>query len=694
MAQQSVLIHCIYAIFFTVALHLSATKFGLSVLRKLVIYSGYLLVLFGLANVYNFSQYQDAILHMRLSGVFQYANAYSAYLLALLFISLVHLENTQKSYFKLVQGVMLIPIFVSLLLTYSRGVFLILPVVLILILPLLEIRKQISLFINLIVVTLVSLLILNNIISIMSLDDAGKLENINRWSSLSLIFVSSLLVSVICFLSHKLVERITNNNKSSTKTWRFSKLYISCFIVLILAAAIVVGKMEHIVKVFPERLQIRLETISASNNSITERFNFYQDAFSLLKDYPVFGAGGGAWFTLYEQYKQNPYTSRQAHSFLMQELVETGLVGFTIIFSIICLIFLMFVYRYFKNRKEGYQDSLIFYVAFLCIFLHSLIDFDLSYIYLSVLIYICLGVLAGSSGLVINFQPANSSKNGDSSIKKSTWMRFSYSTLIIIISISLFITSVKLIKANTLYNNVVISLRNSPDLNEVNKNLNAAIELNPNNYDYYFLKNNILLSAYEQTKNEAYITEAQKNLEQNKVKEPFSHSLMESKYSILMKKNDMEAAFNFLIEQKKYFPWDITIYDRLIGLGVEVGKIKSEYWDQSILVFEEFAAKITKLEQAQDYKITANMYNGVGLIYYFKSNNKNAIQYLKLGLSGPYENIDNKNLNRLYLALTLQENQLDKKLYDKFIAKYPEEKQAIDTKSKKITIGDNIEFIK
>ncbi|NTZ20268.1 hypothetical protein EXW96_22790 [Paenibacillus sp. JMULE4] len=62
-------------------------------------------------------------------------------------------------------------------------------------------------------------------------------------------------------------------------------------------------------------------------------------------DYPIIGAGGGGWSSLYQQYQSYPYTSRQAHNFLLQYLTEIGLLG---ILAIVFFILFIFI-RYIKN---------------------------------------------------------------------------------------------------------------------------------------------------------------------------------------------------------------------------------------------------------------------------------------------------------------------------------------------------------
>lgn len=62
--------------------------------------------------------------------------------------------------------------------------------------------------------------------------------------------------------------------------------------------------------ILPDNMETRLENINFQQHSVLERITFYKDAMKVVKDYPILGAGGGGWSSLYEHYQNNPYTSR------------------------------------------------------------------------------------------------------------------------------------------------------------------------------------------------------------------------------------------------------------------------------------------------------------------------------------------------------------------------------------------------
>ena len=83
--------------------------------------SGYAIVIFGFLNLFGQHYYPNAIWFTsgqnRLASVFQYSNTYAGYLLALLLTALYYTVHVEKAW-RLLHAMMLVPIWVSLLLTF------------------------------------------------------------------------------------------------------------------------------------------------------------------------------------------------------------------------------------------------------------------------------------------------------------------------------------------------------------------------------------------------------------------------------------------------------------------------------------------------------------------------------------------------------------------------------------------------
>lgn len=133
-------------------------------------------------------------------------------------------------------------------------------------------------------------------------------------------------------------------------------------------------------KYLPQFLGTMFEGLQ-SNNSTVSRSIFYKDAFKIFKDHWFLGAGGGAWSLLYYSYQSYQYWSAQAHNYILQLGIESGIIGWLVLLLLVASILLMFVLEYRNRRENDKGDRILQAVLFTAIFAmiaHSVIDFDLS----------------------------------------------------------------------------------------------------------------------------------------------------------------------------------------------------------------------------------------------------------------------------------------------------------------------------
>jgi len=144
-------------------------------------------------------------------------------------------------------------------------------------------------------------------------------------------------------------------------------------------------------KLIPQRLQDRLDNFAASKD-LLQRLSYYKDGLEMYKDHWLIGAGGGAWALLYGAYQNYYYVASEAHNYLLQVGVESGILG--IISVLLLMISLLLIYRrYYKLLKQNDRLSIIpsfVFTAIVAMFLHSMVDFDFSipalYMYFWILI--------------------------------------------------------------------------------------------------------------------------------------------------------------------------------------------------------------------------------------------------------------------------------------------------------------------
>ncbi|WP_028594871.1 O-antigen ligase family protein [Paenibacillus assamensis] len=94
----------------------------------------------------------------------------------------------------------------------------------------------------------------------------------------------------------------------------------------------------------------------------------YQDAIRLWQERPWFGSGGDAWRQQFASIQQEPYVGKEAHSLLVDSLLDIGLAGTLVVGGMIA-----FAVIGAWRRNQGAA------AAVLIVVLHSLIDFDMAY---------------------------------------------------------------------------------------------------------------------------------------------------------------------------------------------------------------------------------------------------------------------------------------------------------------------------
>jgi len=146
---------------------------------------------------------------------------------------------------------------------------------------------------------------------------------------------------------------------------------------------------------FAELLVARFENLTA-DNSYNVRILFFKDGLKLFKDWWLLGAGGGAWGLLYFKYQSRLYWSTQTHSYPLQVLIETGIIGILILILLLVSIAANYIGISRKYKTEdtdnGFQNASII-VAIIFLYLHSMIDFDFSLSSIYLLVWQLMAVL-------------------------------------------------------------------------------------------------------------------------------------------------------------------------------------------------------------------------------------------------------------------------------------------------------------
>ncbi|GAC41585.1 lipid A core - O-antigen ligase [Paenibacillus popilliae ATCC 14706] len=401
----------------------------------------------------------------------------------------------------------------------------------------------------------------------------------------------------------------------------------------------------------------------------------------LVADYPVFGAGGGAWSALYEKYQNNPYESAQAHSYYMQYLVETGVLGFIILLGFLGVVYGKYVQSFRKAEEIQRNRYFMYFILATSILVHSVMDFNMSYVYIGILVFISLGGMAAS----ISKQPLKR-------IKPQT-LKAAAASIVGIAGVIMFITSVLFIQASSSFAKANKTLVETKDFNQTMQYLNKALKIRSTVPEYAALKADLFKQVYAQQGDEAFFAEAEHTLRQALDKQPGNRILLLRLVALYEQKGMDSERYKVYSENAERFPWDMEWYDKYMDATLRQGIVvtnespdqKNEYMDEIIAALRHVEQGVEHLKtlpegqlQGREFSVTSSMAINAGRAYMMKGEPGQGAEAMKPYLNEDLSNVDNRELARWYIGATIQNGQVDQGWYDQLISVDPEEKEQIE----------------
>ncbi|RAV22494.1 O-antigen ligase family protein [Paenibacillus contaminans] len=716
-AGQMALISTVYAAFYTAGNVLAREKTGAAVLQQAIVISGYLIVGYGFVYLFGNDFFRDAVMlegsGLRLTSVFQYANAYVAFLMAILVACLFLTISARKWYWISLHAFMLVPILTSFWLTQSRGGYVLLPIILVLVLPFLSFIRQIMLCVYLGAAALLSIALMDHFVAIavpiwekfvaqyeqtqkkptellLSVFDSAS------WSGWSRLLIFSLVFAAAVALIQTFVYPWLQNKLQKISQIKYGSLYFPLALVVLGAAgAYMLFSTSWITSLLPSMLRTRIENINFQQHSVLERGTFYEDALKVIGDYPLLGSGGGGWMALWEKYQNNPYISRQAHSFFLQYAIEVGLIGGALFLLLLGVIY----YRYVRScagKSESERGShLVFYIVSIAILIHSAIDFEMSYVYIAALLFLCLGGLTAGT--------ASREYAWTLKLRDSRWRMAIPAAVCLIAVVSIVAGSIKL-RADMHYRNALAAINEEKPFDQMLAPLDAALSLQPGHPAYVVLKANLLGQAFQQLKDESYYEAAFAIIDKVKQKEPYDRSVLESRYNQYIIKQDYAAALEHMKLLLTLFPWDTpdekrnprvpSFYERAIDLNAFLAdqageqnnqELRSSYQKEALRLLQTVIDKAETLKDlpkeqfsGRPFGVTPQMRITVGKVQFSNGKYDEAVQLLGPALKEDLSQPLDRSIARFYLAALQRLNQNDQPLYDRLIAADANEKTFLE----------------
>lgn len=580
---------------------------------------------------------------LRLTSIFQYANTYAAFLMAFLFVALFALIRSRKWYGQLMHGFMLVPFIVSLLLTLSRGGLVLLPVVLIILLLFLKPVQQILWIINLAIAGVLSLLITNPVTGL-GLELNTSFTSTAALHGWSYLLGASASTATLCWVVQHYLAPWLGRKLGSIESRRWSGAWIPVVSVagVLILAFLFIGTSAR--NILPANISTRLENINFKQHSVLERFTFYIDAMKVVKDYPVLGTGGGGWASLYEHYQNNPYLSRQVHNFFLQYLIEVGILGFIVFMGFILFIFYKYIRGYLKRDKDDYNNGFFYLIIALSILVHSLLDFNMSYAFMGILVFLALGGMT----VVMESRPLRLKWN-------KLWIRAGYFGLLGIGTGYLLFLSLGYISSSSEAYAAKKLVNVSQSYDEIKAPLVKALKTRPNHPESAAYLSMLDQQVFTQTQNEQFLDESYTVLTRALEGEPYNKDLLSQLAKYYDLKGQSEESLQVYQDNADKFMWDINWYDHLISraslLGLqayakqdEAGKQK--YFNSALASYKHVTDGIEHLKtlppeqlQGREFFVTSTIALNAGRIQSLSGDGEAAEATVKQGFINGYEDL-------------------------------------------------------
>lgn len=644
--------------------------------------AAFFLVLFGYINWFGGFKYKDAVLGYRLANIFQYPNTYAAYLLAVLACTLfIGVRSVNKKFVFLTNTSMVIPLIASFLLTSSRGALVIVPIIAILLLIFLSFIEQVFLIIQLLLGAVGAFIITPRLTAIGSEFIEGRPSASLAVEGWIILIGSSLVFTIIIlFLNRYVFEKLIIRDRDEKFSVKSIILPLITTIGSVSAGILLLSGNSVLLEFLPITFRRRLEGIDMFDTSIIGRVAYNKDALQLFKDYPIFGRGGGAWPALYEEYQSFSYISRQTHNFFLQLLTDIGIFGTFVYIALVVSIMIMFIVKLIKGHIK--KENIVYLLFLVALLSHSALDFDMTFVYISGLIFVSLGAMAG---LIIQGDRA---KN----IAINPKIRIAAPSTLCLVSLLILIISSMMISADSAYKKGLRNINLQGELSDTLDYFETAVSRSMNNPYYLYTEVDIYKSLFQQTKEEKYYLKALELNKKLRASEPNFKLYFDSQVDLLIINNQREKATIVLEDALRIYEWNLPYYDKLFSLYYDLAISDSQlylrYMDKIIALYDklegDFEVQRLKFqENAADnsFKLNENIATIMGTVYFREKDYSKCSEILKNIVNRKYSEGNQKYITRIYLASLFKQNLLDEVIFKEFIQLYPEEKDLIQTLS-------------
>lgn len=331
----------------------------------------------------------------------------------------------------------------------------------------------------------------------------------------------------------------------------------------------VVTKEDNVVKdiplkykYIPERIVQRFDNISLKENSASGRLAFYRDGFKIVKDYPIFGTGGGGWVTLYQIYQSYNYPTTQAHNHFLQLWIEVGTIGLLLYVGFLVLLTIYLIKKYMSDSSD-YNRLLLatIFMAAASILSHAFMDFDLSLSGLTYILWALLGIAYGTVEYDKIF-----TKNEEKTVKRKKYTSSKVNVIPLISTIALIalmIISSKLaygLYKGQAYAEKAIEANSNGNTDEAMMYFEKAVEANPYEMNYKVDLTKFYRLKYTNTKDNQYLIKHKKLVDDAMNINPYSTVYKALASSYYMSIGEIDKSLELINEAVELNPMRLENY--------------------------------------------------------------------------------------------------------------------------------------
>ncbi|WIF96083.1 O-antigen ligase family protein [Caminicella sporogenes] len=525
---QETLKYINYFLILYLAKNLIQDENRLNIVLMTLVSAGILVVFIGIGSALETFKYNGAFVGGMMNSTLQYHNTFGVYCLAILFLAYM-LAGRLEGKFKYAISLATFMLFFGFIMSYSRGAWILLPLVGFIYYIFISEKYKISFIANL----------LGNLIGVIVVlkKFTDAIESTNKTIGWLWILIGIAISVIISQFIEKSLNKLSLN----------SKIYNIIIPAVALLVPITVFLTKDILLGFlPSDLANRIGSISLKAETVTERAVFYKDAFKIIKDYPILGAGGGAWQTLYKAYQTYAYWTAQAHNYFMQLWIEIGTIGI-IVFTSILLFYLYNTFMtYRKIQNTNIKNSVVaVFTAVITILIHSTIDFDLSLSAVSIILWGLMGIQLALSKDIVQ-------------IKSKTMVKSKY-LIAVLATVLLIVSSANYISFKSV--NEGIELIKNVEIQEGFDKFKLAATLSPFNYNYLADYANLSYNIAIKNKDKNQLQKSLEIMDKAVRLGKYDFKLLSNVIRFYAQNGKIDKSLEILNQLEKYHPLNSATYE-------------------------------------------------------------------------------------------------------------------------------------